>query len=334
MGVRATSQANFDSQSGSFSNNFASETGGDFKGEGIAATGGTKASPGDGYTYHLFTSPGLFTITGAGEAGTNEIQYLMVAGGGGGGYDKGGGGGAGGFVPGTVTAVAGAYPVILGPGGGGSTAGGSRGTNGGETAFGGWPGPAVPINTVGGGGGGGSSNSPAQIGGTGSDYGSGGGAWYNNSGGVMGPQPVPGIASASPGNLGTSPIGNGGAGGGAGGSPGPGQPRSTSNDGKTLPWIPATYGFAQTNEPGSGGGGYFGGGGAGGGNTVRPPAGTRGHAGAGMGLGDPSPSGSTLKNAMTNSGSGGGGGAGDGPDTKRRGGQGGPGVFLCRYPVG
>ena len=334
MGVKSTSQANFESQSSSFSNNFAAEDGGDYRGEGISATGGTKATPGDGYTYHLFTSPGLFVITNAGEAGSNDINYLIVGGGGGGGYDKGGGGGAGGFVNGDIAAAAGTYPIILGPGGAGGNNSTTKGSNGGESAWGSYPTLPWP-GTVGGGGGGGCPQpSPNQTGSVGGDYASGGGSWYNNNGSPAGPKPVPGIGSNSAGNAGMAPRGNGGAGGGAGGSDGFSHPNSDCNPGKTLPWIPTAYGFAQTNEDGSGGGGYFAGGGGGGGNTISPSNATRGSGGAGYGMGDPSPNGTSLKNGMTNSGSGGGGGAGDGPATKRTGGTGGPGVFLCRYPIG
>ena len=64
----------------------------------ITATGGTKATPGDGYVYHYFTTPGNFTIS----AGDDPINCLMVGGGGGGGFDRGGGGGGGAFRPETL----------------------------------------------------------------------------------------------------------------------------------------------------------------------------------------------------------------------------------------
>ena len=61
----------------------------------IIAAGGTKATPGDGYAYHLFTSGGNFVVT----QGNAALDILLVGGGGGGGYDRGGGGGAGAFYP-------------------------------------------------------------------------------------------------------------------------------------------------------------------------------------------------------------------------------------------
>ena len=51
----------------------------------ISVTGGTKTSPGNGYTYHIFTysgSPESFTITNGSLQGA---EVLIVAGGGGGG---------------------------------------------------------------------------------------------------------------------------------------------------------------------------------------------------------------------------------------------------------
>jgi len=89
----------------------------------VAATGGTVYTSGD-YKYHKFTSSSTFTVTNAGNAaGSNTVEYLIVAGGGGGGrgYD-GGGGGAGGYRTGTgVSVVAQGYTVTIGAGGAGST---------------------------------------------------------------------------------------------------------------------------------------------------------------------------------------------------------------------
>ena len=49
----------------------------------ITATGGTKATPGDGYIYHWFTSSGSLVIS-AGGGPNYEMDVLMVGGGGGG----------------------------------------------------------------------------------------------------------------------------------------------------------------------------------------------------------------------------------------------------------
>ena len=67
--------------------------------DSISATGGTTATPGDGYKYHFFTStgPNPFNVT---DAGPGSFEYLLIAGGGSG-ADRGngaGGGGAGGVL--------------------------------------------------------------------------------------------------------------------------------------------------------------------------------------------------------------------------------------------
>ena len=66
----------------------------------LTATGGNQTYTDSGWKYHVFTSDGTFTVT----AGTDNIEYVIVAGGGGGGGgDVGAGGGAGGYranVPG------------------------------------------------------------------------------------------------------------------------------------------------------------------------------------------------------------------------------------------
>src|SRR6056300_1312731 len=50
----------------------------------VTATGGTITCSGD-YKIHTFTSPGTFTVTcGGNPAGSNTVDYLVIAGGGGG----------------------------------------------------------------------------------------------------------------------------------------------------------------------------------------------------------------------------------------------------------
>ena len=79
MGIRSTGQARWVSQTSGFVNNLGAETGPDIREPAIGASGGTKTSPGDGYTYHLFTSPGPLNVTsGAG----NPWSYVIVGGGG------------------------------------------------------------------------------------------------------------------------------------------------------------------------------------------------------------------------------------------------------------
>ena len=65
----------------------------------LIATGGTVTCCGD-YKIHTFTGPGTFCVSSGGTpAGSNSVEYLVVAGGGAGGGCSGGGagGGAGGF---------------------------------------------------------------------------------------------------------------------------------------------------------------------------------------------------------------------------------------------
>ena len=63
----------------------------------ITATGGTITTACTNFKVHTFTGPGTFTVCTAGNAaGSNSVDYLVVAGGGGGGNYYGAGGGAGG----------------------------------------------------------------------------------------------------------------------------------------------------------------------------------------------------------------------------------------------
>jgi len=72
----------------------------------VVASGGSESTSGN-YKIHTFTSSGTFTVSSAGNAaGSNTVDYMVVAGGGGGGAGQrndpsetlpGGGGGAGGF---------------------------------------------------------------------------------------------------------------------------------------------------------------------------------------------------------------------------------------------
>ena len=47
MGARSTSQSNFEGQTSGFDNRNYSGAGPDFRGSAVAASGGTKATPGD-----------------------------------------------------------------------------------------------------------------------------------------------------------------------------------------------------------------------------------------------------------------------------------------------
>ena len=115
----------------------------------ISATGGTVTESGD-YKIHTFTGDGCLVVSNAGTpAGSNTVDYMVVAGGGGGGSSRGGGAGAGGFRESSgaasgcytvsplgsgVSALpvsATTYPVVVGGGGAGEP-GPTNGSSGGK----------------------------------------------------------------------------------------------------------------------------------------------------------------------------------------------------------
>ena len=173
----------------------------------ISATGGNSCFNDGDLRYHVFNSPGTFTVNSV-AVGTcpNVLCYYMLGGGGGGGagFHGGGGGGAGAYKQGTFSATAGGMPVTVGGGGSGSFTGG----NGGNTA--------IPGIQACGGGGGGGQGTDGRSKGTGGGGGSAGQASPTNNAGGSGSQG------------GNGAVGRAGpqAGGGGGGS-GPGQNGST-----------------------------------------------------------------------------------------------------------
>lgn len=88
----------------------------------VNATGGTESTPGDGYKYHTFTSPGTFEVLTAG-----RIQYLVVGGGGNGSQtqpNQGANGARGGGVrTGEYEFSNQNYPITVGSAGGSSSVG-------------------------------------------------------------------------------------------------------------------------------------------------------------------------------------------------------------------
>ena len=175
------------------------------------ATGGDVGAgvePGNGYKYHLWSSPGTLAVT----QGSTEIEVLVVAGGGGGAWDASGGGGAGGLrtnnpdfpAPMRITselkvdAVVATYPVTVGEGGAHAASGpgpapSMQGTNGTNSQFGTPTTPFVVIADGGGGGGNGADpNSSGACGGSG-----GGGGWRASP--WQATWPVPGCHSPGPG---------------------------------------------------------------------------------------------------------------------------------------
>lgn len=207
-------------------NTFVRGGGGTNESPPFKASGGTILTPGNGYTYHVFTSSGTLTV------GTTltSAEVFLVAGGGGAGAPLGSGGGAGGLVYHTSFPVtAGSYPVTVGGGGAGATGPGTPGTNtpgsrGGDSSFGG-------MTAVGGGGGapyfGDSISPPNQVSG-----GSGGGFSPPSPGSATQPAqnapftPNPNFSQYGfNGSPGGDPIGGAGGGaGGAGTTPGVGGP--------------------------------------------------------------------------------------------------------------
>src|SRR6056300_1701325 len=148
----------------------------------MAATGGTITTSGD-YKIHSFTGDGCFVVSSVGNpAGSDSVDYLVVAGGGGSGANRGGGGGAGGYRESSGVAsgcytvsplgacvsalpvTAQGYPVVVGGGGPGATTVATTGTSGNNSSF-------SSITSAGGGGG-----NHRSVGSTAPSGGAGGGA--------------------------------------------------------------------------------------------------------------------------------------------------------------
>ena len=299
----------------------------------VTATGGTVVTSGD-FKIHVFTGPGTFCVSCAGNTtGNNKAAYLVIAGGGGGAGDHCGGGGDGGYRESSgdcagnyasnplscgvddVTVTAQGYPISVGAAGTGTSAPPDQsGGDGGNSTF------STIISTGGGGGGRGPGSTPGRDGGSG--------------GGVLSPSPgnagagnTPSVSppQGSPGNYQT----NAQAAGGGGGAGGPSSILSDQN-GKAgmysamLHGTPAASTYGTTGpQPNTR---YFSGGG-GGGVEGSATAGTGGAGGGGAGSG---PSGCTAGNAGTTNTGGGGGGA-SGPGGSHKGGNGGSGIVMIRY---
>jgi len=305
--------------------------------EYIVATGGTITCCGD-YKIHTFTADGCFSVSNAGNpAGSNSVDYLVVAGGGSGGatgpasQGGNGGGGAGGFressgvasgcysvsplgacvsaLPVSVTT----YPITVGAGGAPATGGPSNnpytlGRPGSNSVF-------STITSTGGGGGSaaGGGGTPAE-----SLYGQPGGSG-GGGGGVCA-----GIRCGGTGNTPPTSPPQGTNGGGQGGV----CQASAGGGGATVAGSAAT-----PSAGGSGGTGattsisgsstaYAGGGGGQGGNGGNP-GGSGGTGGGGAGA--TSPGSGTA--GTTNSGGGGGSAAGSCTPSA----AGGSGIVIIRY---
>ena len=318
----------------------------------ITATGGNTTITCGNFKTHIFTGPGTFTVCSVGNAaGSNTVDYFVVAAGGGSGADGGAGAGAGGFryssslgLPaplnspladstGLPVSVQG-YPIAIGSGGTGSPGGNAPsgiGTQGGSSTF-------STITSAGGGFGGNynGGNTPSYPGGSG---GSGGGATRS----------LPGASSPAPGGAGNTPPvsppqgnpGGGqnfpsgpstsGGGGGAGGAAGfitactPSQAAGGIGSfidnnfiGPTAPSYGEAGPVSNTR--------YFAGGGAGGGNhCVSPTTTSGGIGGGGDGSTSSSPGNAGSAGAAN---TGGGSGAGGNDDSGKTGGS---GIVMIRY---
>jgi len=279
----------------------------------ITATGGTKLTPGNGFVYHIWTSPGSLSIS----SGSGSCHLLVVGSGGDGGVCGGGGGGAGGAVyhPSLTLSGPATFPVTVASSPGISPTNNPCGYRnaGSDSSF---TSPSGPWSLVGkGGGAGGGADSQHGLSG-----GCGGGNSYPNAtnGGATQPgQSHPGAPGgwtnygfAGGQNPGSSPGKGGGGTGSAGGTDGG---RGHAEGGAAQPFsvFPGPL-FTPMPSPWQSAVGPTGKFGGGGGGSPGP--------GSAEGGGAPGPGGSVVDNT-------GGGGAGGGSATR-----GASGVVIIRYP--
>ena len=299
--------------------------------EYISATGGTiTCSPCGDYKIHTFTGPGTFTVCSVGNAaGSNTVDYLVVAGGGSGGTWGSGGGGAGGFRESGGTAsgcyttsplgscvsalpvTATGYPITVGGGGTGQAY---------PTRTSATPGSNSTFSTIASAGGG----RAAACGTPGATGGSGGGGYIsNNSGsGLAGnTPPVSPPQGNNGGNASCAPSYAGGGGGGA-----------TAVGANSTPSAAAAGGAGATTSISSSPTAYAGGGGGGSAGPGARPGGAGGTGGGGTG-GESGPGASPGGAGTTNTGGGGGGGGASttAGTSSGAGGNGGSGIVIIRY---
>jgi len=288
--------------------------------EYLAATGGTVTTSGD-YKIHTFTGDGCFVVSAVGNpAGSDSVDYLVVAGGGGSGQsDHGGGGGAGGYressgaasgcytvspLGACVSALpvsATTYPITVGAGGGGASGyPGTAATSGSNSVF-------STITSTGGGAGGSIPDGNGQSGGS-------GGGGYLGSAGSAGNTPPVSPPQGNPGggpSPGASPNYGASGGGGATTAGSPGTPTAGGAGGAGAT---SSINGTPTGRAGGGGGSSYGGG-------------TGGSASDGGGAGGASGDG-TPGTANTGGGAGGSGGPPTGGYAGRSGGK---GIVIIRY---
>jgi hypothetical protein len=293
--------------------------------EFVTATGGTITTCGD-YKIHTFTGPGTFTVSSGGNAaGSNSVDYLVVAGGAGGGADGGGGGGAGGYreskatgAPWTASPLASStslpvsatsYPITIGAGGPAPNSSPGVGISGNPSIF-------STITSAGGGGAGGQYG-PSSPTNNGTPGGSGGGIGRTDAtptavGGTGNTPPTSPPQGQNGGGISPNPAFAGGAGGGgatvtgSSGNTGAGGPGGTGGT-TSISGSPTAY--------------------AGGGGGAGWPTGASGGTGGTGGGANGSPYSSPTTPATANTGGGGGGGAASGQLAS----NGGSGIVVIRY---
>jgi hypothetical protein len=288
----------------------------------ISAEGGTVIQNG-AYRLHVFTSSNTLVVSNAGRMG-GSVDYLVVAGGGGGSggslsfNNPGAAGGAGGLLTGITTVSAQSYSANIGSGGTGGNGYNVAGTNGGNTDIFGF----LSV-----GGGGGTFAQPSGSHGAPGGSGAGAGGYISESadnkrgGNAYIGQGNPGgtIFGTNPGGLSSS--GGGGAGGAGLSFSGISNGPRNGGIGRSISWVPASYG-----TPGPTSGRWFAGGGGGstGENSGQP--GDGGAGGGGRGAIVPQALQAFSGNAFT------GGGGGGGQSASYVAGSGGSGIIIIRYP--
>ena len=300
----------------------------------VTATGGNAVITSGDFKTHIFTGPGTFCVScGGNPAGSNTVDYFVVAGGGGTSGDRGAGGGAGGFRlsnsvgcvpaptmspkanPTGLPVSAQGYPITVGGGGGGAPPAGS-GTNGSNSIF----------STITSAGGGAGAISASNAGGSGSGGYCGSGAAGNtppvsppqgNPGGTGLPSPRYGAGGGGGAGAAGACGSTGPSGGGAGGA---GSFLADSVIGPTAPSYGESGPVSSTR--------YFAGGGGGSWYSINGPA-SPGAGGVGGGGDGGAASPGNGGSGVTNTGSGGGGGNQNGSPVT--GGAGGSGIVIIRY---
>ncbi len=324
--------------------------------EFVEATGGntTATSPCGNFKIHTFTGPGTFTVSKAGNAaGSNTVDYLVVAGGGGGSGAQptssgAGGGGAGGYRESSgaasgcysrsplgacvsalpVSAIA--YPITVGGGGAAGQPSPSipssttYGAKGADSIF------STITSTGGGRGGAGDGPAGGPGGPSGQPGGSGGGiANYSGSPGAsVGSGNTPPVSPPQGNNGGSNGAAGGsyptGGGGGATAVGGTGGPPSCGASGSGGAGATSSINGTPTTRAGGGGGSYFG--------PSSPGKGAGGSGGGGAGAsGGANPSPVAAVAGTVNTGGGGGGGVGSNPGAFVAASAGGSGIVIIRY---